>query len=331
MSSTEISNILKSISDSLLKGPGQIAIFIICVAFFVLIIIMLTQLRKRNDERITQIVVRDAYRRYLQEYDLTVEEIDLIDSLSTYLKDPRKKYLLLINQHTFYACLALYNRKNREQITKEKLKPLFRKLGYKFEELQGIPKSSRDLKEGTPAALVDANRKVFSGKISSQLPNSLIFSLTYEPEGLDTDNRIFVVVHNFAGIFEIVTHIQKISGKDIFLAHSDDIMKIQRRKFYRKKMIIPIMIKNEGSRDKEDESHILDISAGGLSLVNPQKKYNVGDDLSLYIVKNAKPVFHLYGEVVKISQNRKILHLKFGHLNSVEQDRIVGIINTGQI
>ena len=62
-----INDILNSIADSLLKSPGQIILFIICAALFVLIIVLSTQIRKKNDDRITEIVVKDAYRRYLQD------------------------------------------------------------------------------------------------------------------------------------------------------------------------------------------------------------------------------------------------------------------------
>jgi hypothetical protein len=330
MSVDGMDELLRGIRDGLIRNPGQIVLLLFLVLVCVSAVFLFNFLLRRKETQHYRDTVDNLFGRYCHQYDLTQREVHLVDRMSQYLKDPRKKYLLLINQQTFLACFHTF--KQAETFPKEEMLSLLTKLGFRFHDKHRHPKSSRDLNPGTPAVLLTSKDKTYNGHVARQMDNSVVFFLPEPPRIIDLEGPLQLIVHDFSGLFEFDTHLQKISGSDCLLAHSDQVKKIQRREYYRKKLTIPIHIRKEGfPEDMDDQTQILDLSLGGMSVVNPERKYRAGDDISLYFYKGAHSVFHLYGEVIRVTNNRKILHIKFGHFNSNEQDRISAIMNAGRL
>ena len=55
---------------------------------------------------------RASFNKKIRELDLTINEIDLLNTLSGYLKYPGKKYLLMTNQQTLSRCLDKYQKES---------------------------------------------------------------------------------------------------------------------------------------------------------------------------------------------------------------------------
>jgi hypothetical protein len=318
---------LESISDSFYKSPLQIFFFVAVFVLFIVLIILVWNWRVKKDREESGERVRNAWKKYLDEYKLSQAEINFINRLARFLTDPSKRYILLVNQHTFMECFNAL--KEKESPDMDLAVPLAMKLGYRITDPREMPRSSRDLAEGTPVAIVDREKNASTGLVSRQLPNSLVLALPSSKSLFDEGEDLVLLFHNFAGLFEIRTKIQKTADQELWLAHSGNLIKIQRRSFYRKKINIPIQIRREGLKEPDETTFVIDMSLGGLSIRNPELKYKKGDDLSLYFYKASKEVFHLYGEVVRVTRGGSVLHLKFGHLSSKEQDRIAAVINAG--
>lgn len=323
------SAIFRSLSENLRQSPFELFLFFLMTGLFVAMLIVFWRYRSVQEERVSSERVHTAWKKYLEEYGLNSSEIALVNRLAQFLTDPDKRYILLVNQHTFLECLHAL--KQQESPDMDILMPLAMKLGYRISDPREIPRSSRDLVEGVPVAVVDQQRNVSSGLVSRQLPNSLVLVLPVFKSALGDGEGVVLFFHNFAGLFELKTRIQKKSADELWLAHSDNLIKIQRRSFFRKRINLPIHIRREGVRDQDDVTQILDMSLGGMSLINPGGKYRKGDDLSLYFFRDAHELFHLYGEVVRISRSGSVLHLKFGHLSTGEQDRIASLLNSGHL
>ncbi|MBN1798880.1 MAG: PilZ domain-containing protein [Spirochaetales bacterium] len=274
------------------------------------------------------LAVNKRFEKYIVKYSLTKPELDLVDRMSRFLKNPLKKYLLLTNAHTFNTCFHLLSRK--EEVDKKIQMSFYKKLGFDRFDPYKVPSSSNDIAEGTPARVFSADKKTaVNGIITRHLPDALVFESLDSLEKFSNEDEVILVTHNYTGLYGLKTRVLKGENKTIYMANSEDIVTIQRREYFRKNIYLPILLRREDSKDEPDYAYIRDLSAGGLSVTNPGKKYVKKDDLSLFFHKEADKKFHLSGEVVRVSINNKILHIKFGYVTNSVRDRLVGLIQAG--
>ena len=104
-----IQELFSIIRKDFVKTDSDIFITILlAVSFFTMLVLSSWLINFINKKRIVD-KYRDTYRGKIREMDLTINEIDLINKLSAFLKQPWKKYLLLTNYHTFIKCRNKYN------------------------------------------------------------------------------------------------------------------------------------------------------------------------------------------------------------------------------
>jgi hypothetical protein len=320
-----IPEFLQGVADSFQKTPREILLFILLLFILIFIYAAASFIRYLVDRTKLSKVLYQKYVRYLREFSVTQAERELIDALSVFLKTPEKKYLLFINQHTFNYCLNRLKRTSR--VSNEILLPLVKKLGFDIYNPFHLPRTTREIAQGKPAFLVLPGNQRIAGIIERQLKDSLVFSVKGKPAEPFLGSEATLYLHNALGVLSFPTLIQNVKENEIFLEHSDTVTSIQRRMYYRKNIRLPILIRQEGSTEKPLRSAIIDISAGGMSVENPQKKYNKGDDLRLFFHENTGQQFDISGEVLRVTRNREVLHIRFGHLIESIQDRIMGFIN----
>jgi hypothetical protein len=321
-----INDFLQGLEEGFRKTPTEISFFIIFVISIIIVSVLIAIINYLVGKRRLFKELKEKYLYYLNEFGLNREEEKLIEMLSIYLKTPGKKYLLFVNQHVFNHCLS--ELKRRRPVDNEILLPLVKKLGFNIANPYHVPRSSRELMEKKAALLVMPSGEKFAGIIEKQLSASLVFSATNESKPPLIGSNATFYTHNAFGILSFSTIIQNIKDKEIYLAHSEKVSFMQRRQNYRKQIILPIFIKQEGSNETPLQSAILDLSAGGISVKNPLKKFKKGDDLKLFFHKDTNIWFDLYGEVVRLSKNHDVLHIRFGYLIKSMQDQIIRLLNT---
>ncbi len=93
-------------------SPLETAVFLIVVLGFFGVLILTGILRKKSEQRKTARFLSDKWDSLCRIYELTDEEIALLEDISSYLKNPDKKYLLLANYQAFHDSLNAYAREN---------------------------------------------------------------------------------------------------------------------------------------------------------------------------------------------------------------------------
>jgi hypothetical protein len=320
-----IQQFLQSVADSFQKTPWQIVLFVIFLFSLIFLYIVASFIRYVIDRSRQLRRLNEKYNRFAGDFSITQAEENLIEALSRYLKSPEKKYLLFLNQHTFNYCLN--HLRKHTVVPNEVLLPLTKKLGFNLYNPFHLPRTTRELRPGKPAYLVLPENRRIAGIIDRQLPDSVVLVSTDTSATPSLGSRATLYLHNALGILSFSTMVQNVKNGNIYLEHSDTVTAIQRRMYYRKNIRLPILVRQEGSTEKPFKSVILDLSAGGMSIQNPRRKFQKGDDLRLFFHEDTGTVFDINVEVIRVSRNREVLHIRFGHMIESVQDRIMGFIN----
>ncbi len=165
--------IYKIFNRSLANNPAETAAFFIFIIGFFGSLVLINIYRTRKAKKKQNKAMENKWNTLCRRFELTEEEADFIEELSTHMQNPIKKYLLLINPHLFTNCLKHYS---GEQSAGRMEEAIIRKTGLipVSEQMKGIVthrrKNSRqyiDIEaEICPIEYVVSNRKTHMLDIS---------------------------------------------------------------------------------------------------------------------------------------------------------------------
>lgn len=316
--------LFKEIASGFTHSPVEIFIFMILVlsiftSFIFIYIYQLKQSRTAESIRVqktyNQIINRKAFNR---------SEVEVLEKMAKYLKAFQKKNQLLENQSTFNTCACkLREEKHGPQIS---ISALRLKLGFKKLDPETVPHSSAELPEGMPVMMIQKNKKQSIGKLLKSEPRSLVIELESGGVLSRTRSPIQIYFQNHTGLFSFSTHIQNCRNGLIKAEHSENIKRLQRRKFYRKKLKLPVYIKPSGSHERPFLSSFADLGGGGASLNNTGKNFHPKDSIDLSFSTSRESQFKIKAEVLRVSGDRQTLYVAFGHIPDSSRDRIIGYL-----
>jgi len=93
-------------------SPVETAIFLIVVFGFFAFLAVAGVMRRRKEQKRTSNFLNDKWDSLCRIYQLNDDEIALLEDMSSYLKNPEKKYLLLANYQAFHDSLQAYSREH---------------------------------------------------------------------------------------------------------------------------------------------------------------------------------------------------------------------------
>lgn len=93
-------------------SPLETAIFFIVVIGFFAFLAVAGVMWKRKEQKRTANFLSDKWNSLCRIYELDDDEITLLEEISAYLKNPEKKYLLLVNYQAFHDSLQAYSREH---------------------------------------------------------------------------------------------------------------------------------------------------------------------------------------------------------------------------
>jgi len=131
--------------------------------------------------------------------------------------------------------------------------------------------------------------------------------------------------HNAAGIFSFHTRVTDQTDDAVKLAHSTQITRHQRRRFYRSKVRLPVFVASSSIAAVPQESLLLDLGGGGASLQNPGGQLKKGNLITLSFIPEIGK-FTLPGRVLRVSKNGRIINVKFESLQDAERNRVMGFL-----
>ena len=321
---------LNSVSNGLAGSSFQIMLASISLFFFIFIIILISKIHKYKEKKKLKLILDKKYNNLIKQYSINPDEKEIIERLSKFLRSPEKKYLLLLNPNIFHSTLnklrelILINKK--EHLDSKILYSLEHKLGFnrisKFSELN----TTYDLPDGLSVYIIFNKNQKISGSIIN----------TESEIKVDVENRIkenlkgkkaIIYTHTYSGIYVFYTVVKSAEKYQLSLEHTFKLKTLQRRNFFRKSVHLPVLIEKTGEPAEPIGSLLYDISGGGASIDNRKLGLKPNDDIKISFPGNNLLTLRLNAEVIRSSRNGKTVHVRFNHLKSSSQDRIVRLIN----
>jgi c-di-GMP-binding flagellar brake protein YcgR len=333
----KLSAFFNMVSRGFERSPLEIVLVILSFLAFIALLIVIYRLQRRKARRQSRIMADKRYREISAKYSLTPSEEDLVQRMARFLKEPEKKYLVLINQPTFNFCAAKL--RAREAAASSAIAELRSRLGFRLQGPEQIPASSAELPEGQGLLIVGSQPKApegrpgrntgkAQGRVHKQEPESLSVQL-FEPEvSFHPGQTVQVYFQNRAGLFSFSSSVLSVEQRSIRLRHGEEIKRLQRRKYYRKRISQPVGIRYPGAEEKPTLSTFYDLGGNGASLKNPRRRYSAGEAVELTFLAAGERCT-LVAEVLRTSKNRDVLHVRFAPMRETTRDRIIGSLFTG--
>jgi hypothetical protein len=224
-----------------------------------------------------------------------------------HLKSPTDKHLLLEDQPTFNGCARKLFTTDR--VAASGIAALRVKLGFKTRSPEGIPHSTAELQADLPVIIIQKGKK--GGR------------------GMAPPIRTLPIQVYFQGPSGRYTFISRIRGYgkgEIEVAHSENIKRMQRRKFYRKKLMLPVYVKRAESDERSILTTLIDLSGGGASIMNRDMLFSSGDRISISLVASRTKRVYITGDVLRMSRGGKIIHVEFSDMLESSRDRIIKVL-----
>lgn len=324
LSEQKLALLFEEIAKGFVHSPQEISIFIILVLSFFSMFLFANryQVKKSITEKTRR--AQDTYERIIKKTPFSLSELRMLYHLAKYLKTPQEKNLLLEKQSTFNTCVRKL--RNKQRISAPIIAGLRLKLGFKRQDPEQIPLSSADLSTNLPVIIVQKGGKQTPGKILKFVPGSLIIGIENGCPPPASSSHIQVYFQKCSGIFSISTFVQKSGNGVIRAAHSDNIKRLQRRKFYRKKIRLPVYVKPSDSHEPAVLTTFIDLGGGGASLNNRGRQFHERDDIKLSFFTSRDARITLTAVVTRVSEGGKTLHVAFVHIPESSRDRIMGYL-----
>jgi c-di-GMP-binding flagellar brake protein YcgR len=333
----KLSAFFETVSRGFERSPLEIVLVILSFLAFIAVLILIYRLQRRKVRRQQRSLAQRRYRQIVEKHSLTPAEEDLVRRMARFLKEPEKKYLILINQPTFNYCAAKLRAKDPARTGS--LAELRSRLGFRLQGPEQIPASSVELREGQGLLIVAADPKVpeirqerdrrkAQGRVQEQEPDSLAVQLIETGTSFHRGETVRVYFQNRAGLFSFDSTILSVQKQTIRLRHGEDIKRFQRRKYYRRRVSQPVGVRYPGSEEQPTLSAFYDLGGNGASLKNPGRRYSSGDAVELTFLA-AGERFTLVAEVLRTSKHGDVLHVRFAPMRETTRDRIIGSLFQG--
>jgi len=325
----KLSAFFETVSRGFERSPLEIVLVILSFLAFIALLIVIYRLQRRKVRRQQRRIADRRYRQIAEKHALAPVEEDLVRRMARFLKEPEKKYLILINQPTFNYCA--HKLRAKDETASTSIAELRSRLGFRLQGPEQIPASSAELPEGQGLLMIAAGerdgRKV-QGRVHKQEPDALLVQLIDTGTSFRQGETVRIYFQNRAGLFSFASRILSVENQRIRLQHGEDIKRFQRRKYYRRRVSQPVRIRYPGAEEKPTLSTFYDLGGNGASLKNPGRRYGTGDAVELTFLA-AGERFTLVAEVLRTSRNGDILHVRFAPMRETMRDRIIGSLFQG--
>ena len=320
----KVSEFLDRIARGFQHRPFEIILFFVLILLFIafLITFSLIQRRRARQERLRR--AQERYERIAAKLGLSPEERALVERLAAMLRSPERLTQVLESSAAFhYAAERMGNGADPAALAELRLR-----LGFRAQNPESIPSASSELPEGIPVLLVcqrPEGARRYGAVVHAQQPDALVLELAGPPPSLIRGQSVTVILQNRSGLFSFTTGVRSLHGSLLYLDHSEQLHRTQRRRYYRRRLSLPVEVRRvvPGSSPQPVlASHLLDLGGQGASLRNPGGSFAPGDELQLRFRLGGEP-FELEVEVLRLSKGGQVLHVRFLALREAARDRIL--------
>lgn len=322
-----LSDLLQNVAEAFAVDPQEVILVNVFILSFLILLILPSLVHAMIIYTRQKALAEKTYTSVTKDLNLTPEELRILEKLVRYTHGGVKdKHLLVLKANVFNN--AVKRLSGREEIPAALLASLRLKLGFVFWSKEGAVHSTAELPKGLRLYILPKDGSEFYAKIIHQTPFNLLVKKEDPDRDLPTQMAwVLVFFERTNGIFSFSTLVKKVeNGSIIHLAHSEKIIQNQHRRYYRRKIVLPVKVRQQGLKQPVKQSTITDLGGGGLSLINPEGSFKLNDRLVLNFLLPADKQVTLTGKVIRLSHYRRNIHLVFEPMNERVRDNIIGYI-----
>jgi hypothetical protein len=328
----KVSEFLDGIARGFLNSPLQYALFAGLILLILAGGIVAYRVQRGRTRRLEARLALERYERLAGKLGFTGAELALLDRLAE--GQVPRKLRLLASPAAFNRAAARLGAALQDAPGEASLADLRLKLGFQARNPERAPSASSELPEGLPVLLAWAaeggfraaagGRRRVAAEVGAQEADALVLVPREATAGPPVGSPVTVVFQNRAGLFSFNTRVRSAAGGVLRLDQVERIQRTQRRKYYRRRVRLPVQVQlREG--EPPLASQLLDLGGEGASLVNPRKSLSAGDlpELSFRVGGES---FRLTAEVLRVSRDAQVLHVRFHGLRDADRDRLLGTL-----
>jgi hypothetical protein len=129
-------------------------------------------------------------------------------------------------------------------------------------------------------------------------------------------------LHSNAGVFRIKTVIRDIENGFFVFAHTVNVEQIQKRRFFRKRLTLPVVIEIPRTGEKL-ESYALDLSGGGARIHNPRFVFQDGEPVVVVFFFDRKERAAVPARLIRASPLDRSVSVAFDKIKEGDRDKLL--------
>jgi hypothetical protein len=299
--------IFAAIAEGFRKTPREATVSLMVIVLIICLMSLVPLLYKKILRSKLRKQWQSEYNKQIRELDLTINEIDLLESMALFLANPYRKTLLLNNRNTFHKALSFL--KKERGIESVYAQSLIKKLFT--EDQMVLPEGFEHFhKTGRPARFVAQDGSVYSGSITKGQDDSIILGNIKKWERKEQSGLGRLFVQDYRGInSHPVSGVTKLDKDSLKLDLSREGNYTRKHKLSLSEIYIYPL---DGSPPVKSNLRLLSKRLGVIE--NTDQKFKTGQTVKVAFHKKSKEIYRVNGIVKSISRNKKYATLQFGYL-----------------
>ena len=314
------SDFFRTVGQAYRTNPLEITLVLLIVLSLTLGLWVYARVEQNRYRRERQRRADAAFRERIEELSIPPSWISILDRMAEYLPNAHDKYLLLENEWMFNSCAQKLIR--ADEAPSDAIAALRLRLGFE-QSRERAPASTVHLPEGSTVFVRRTKGEhPVRGRVMSHEPHA--FRVVIPPEEqfrIGSDVDVFYQSH--AGIFQVHTIVVNREDNVLQLRHSESLTRYQKRTYFRQRIHLPVLVRRANKDEAAVRTVLEDLGGGGASMRNPADlPLRAGDRVELRILRKDKERLQVVGEVVRVSRNNDIAHIRFTSIREPVRDKI---------
>ncbi len=312
--------VLKEISKGFKLSPLEIIIYFLILLTIIFLFSWYYKREKQKSIKKRKEVSEKRLQKYIKELKLNQKEIETLQKISKLTKNPYDIPAIIEKK-------ALFNKYAQKLLDKSPslsrhISSLRVKIGHKADKIDQILHSTAEIPEYSQVHIIISNGETIRGNVSSVKQDYIVITKNNDKTRIISGKNVIIQYQNQSGIYYFPSKLINMKNREIFISHSEIAKRIQRRRFYRKRVHIPAIIKNE-SNDTTYFAIIEDLSGGGAKI---KTKENIPPKNEIVIILPISENEKLTLKAKVISSEKGKIRVTFIDLHPALKDKIINFI-----
>jgi hypothetical protein len=309
------SEFLRAISEGLHTDEETVLLFFIIILGALLFFMVVGRIVRYSESAKAKKSALMSFNKRIRSLDLTINEIDYVEVLASFLVKPWKKYLLLTNQKTFTNSLLKVQARDPGDLRLDLARSISRKAGFEIDSLPVKKAGTRKAYPGAPIRVEGEGGIFFAGEIVRVDDESFEFR-TDEAIPLNAkDISIFMI--DFSGMNGYLTRISsRKEGNRYTAPHSEQLRSQKWENPGSSGVDAQVYILSHETGDEPVFARLKSVRPGWLVLEETGKGFHKGQDIRIFLSRKTSGGIWVNGEIARVYRNRKMLLVRLNHVKA---------------